>query len=307
MNIQAIINATIVIDDMRIKIYALDEALRAHNSNYDVVDVLKSGVIFPKTLVMAVGPAKGLKQISKRYPCFLREGFAYVTTGTNVLYARSGSTKSELLIEHKTAIIYLAADGDWISVADGESSFSLYHEKCFEFGIPIFTSSVRSCAVSSNFQLVVCGTRDGSLLFCSLNLQIVVKIVDLHRRPIKICITPSWGFVCVYLREVTEGVLKHMLALYTVNGEHIREIEIPGRLVAWNVWVDSEGFDHIAMGLEDGRCYFFEAFWLEIGQPWFEVPGCIAGIAFAQGADAAVIVSTNGQVIVVPRGEHFIE
>jgi hypothetical protein len=224
------------------------------------------------------------------------------------MHARHGVIHPEKMFQHRTPIVCVAADGDWTSVADAESSFSLYHSWKAPFSIPIFTSSVRSCAVSAPFKIVVCGTRDGSVLFCSLNLQIVVRIIDLGgRRPVRILITPGWGFVCVYIREVAEGILRHILALYTVNGEPIRQVEIPAAVIAWSSWSDDGGFDFIAIALEDGRCHFFEAFWLDVGESAFDVCKSVVGIGFAPAVQAGVIVLADGQVIVVPAYDAGIE
>jgi hypothetical protein len=147
----------------------------------------------------------------------------------------------------------------------------------------------------------VCGTRDGFLLFYSINLQLIVRTVPLgERRPIQILITPSWGFVCVYLREVIEGALKHFLALYTINGDPIRETEIPLAITTWTSWSDDHGFDRIGLALADGRCHFFEAFWLVIGEPAHILPSPAVGIGFVNSLQAGILVLASAQVVIVP-------
>jgi hypothetical protein len=311
-NAQALLTVQICVEGTRSRIYGIDEGLRCHFSNIDVVDALKSGSALrrnsmkPPRLSRAASLAFGselfkeLKAAPKRSHCFWRDGFL-IANACDVVHTRHGYAKPETLLHHRTGVVCLAADGDWISVADSESSFSLYRGGKPDFSIPIFTSSVRKCAVSAPFKLVVCGTRDGSLVFCSLSPQVLVRIVDLGgRHPIQILITPSWGFVCVYLREVTEGVLKHILALYTVNGDPIREVAIEEPIVAWAAYTDNDGFDFIGVAFDDGRCHFFEAFWLDIGEPVYEVAVRVVGIGFCKSVQAGIIVLTNGQVIIVP-------
>jgi hypothetical protein len=113
--------------------------------------------------------------------------------------------------------------GDWTAVGDRESAFALYSKHELQFSIPIFTSSIRCSAVRPDFHLAVCGTRDCSLIFCSMNRGYVTHIIQLvDCNPILVSITQGWVFVCVYMRQVKEGVLKHMIVLYTVNGGFIR-------------------------------------------------------------------------------------
>jgi hypothetical protein len=141
--------------------------------------------------------------------------------------------------------------------------------------------------------------------FCALNRGIVNQTVNLgERRPIQIVITDSWGFVLVYFRELIEGVLKHFLTLYTVNGDFIREIELEKGIAVWAVQRDEKGFDWIAMALENGRCYVFEAFWLRMGEPVYEARNRVLGIGFSWATQAVIVVVGNGEAVFLPWEEN---
>jgi hypothetical protein len=301
---RAITAAHVYPEGPRARLFLIDDALRCQSSVVDLADAVKIKLRLKSEVASAQSSGAVGKGVSCRMHCFWRDGFAFVAGASDLMHARAGAVHAEKVLQHRTPIVCVAADGDWVSVADGESSFSLYRASRHHFSIPIFKSAVRASAVSAAFKLVVCGTRDGALLFCSLNLQIVVRVVELGGGvPVRVLITPAWGFVCVYIREVAEGILKHFIALYTVNGEKVRQVEIQGAIVAWSCWADDGGFDFMAIALEDGECHFFEAFWLVIGEAACDVCKSVVGIGFAPALQAGVIVSSDGQVIVVPTDD----
>jgi hypothetical protein len=227
---------------------------------------------------------------------FSRDGFDIVANGTDVI-----APPAELRFRHRAAIICMAVDGTWTAVGDRDASFSLYDSGRYKFSIPIFTSSVRALAVSASFKLALCGTRDGSLVFCALNRGMVCRTVNIgERRPIMILVTPAWGFVLVYLRELADGLLRHMLMLYTVNGDFIREIEIKSGVAVWDARQDDEGFDWVAMALDNGDCYVFEAFWLNIGEQVFETRSTVVGIGFSRAIQTVIAVLGNGEAVFLP-------
>jgi hypothetical protein len=254
----------------------------------------------PRTLSSFHGSAREFGKPSPLF-AFNRDGFCVVRPESDeVLSVHASGTVSS--IKHRGRIVALSAAGDWTAVGDRESAFALYYRSELRFLIPIFTSSVRCCAVRPDFHLAVCGTRDRSLIFCSMNRGYVTRIIQLEDcDPILVAITEGWGFVCVYMRHVKEGVLKHIIVLYNVNGDVIRQTEIPSAVSAWAMFRDPDGFDHVVLGLADSSCYVFEAFYLELGDPvhWTKSPP--AGIAYLGEFQILVIVTVDGSVHFVPH------
>jgi hypothetical protein len=235
---------------------------------------------------------------------YSHEGFDYVANETDVMAMKPTSEQAEVRFRHRTAIVCIAVDGDWTAVGDRDASFSMYDDGQHNFSIPIFTSSVRALALSAAFRLVVCGTRDGSLVLCALNSGIVTRTVTVTgRRPIQILITPAWGFILVYFREISDGLLRHMLTLYTVNGDFVREIEIDTSIAVWSAWRDEDGFDWIAMALANGQCHIFEAFWLRIGPTLLDTRQPVVGIGFSWSLRTAIVVFADGQTLFIPWDE----
>jgi hypothetical protein len=241
---------------------------------------------------------------ANRLTCFAADGFGFVEPDSDkLLKTRPQWETPELKIKHRTRIVCVASDGDWTLIADRGSAFSMYLGETLKFTIPHFTSAVCAAAISQIFQSVVCGTTDSALLFCSLNRGYVTRIVQLKdRQPRLILVTKSWGFVCVYSGTLTNGVLKYNLALFSVNGDLIRSIDIPQAVSAWSTFVSRDGFDWIALALVDGSCYVFEAFFMrpKFRQPVFEARSAVVGIEFVKSTEILVCVLVDGQVLLAP-------
>jgi hypothetical protein len=102
------------------------------------------------------------------------------------------------------------------------------------------------------------------------------------------------------MRHLKAGVLKEILALFTVNGDLIREVEIPSPVSAWSTFASPEGFDYLAIALANRHCYILEAFYLSLGDPVIEAPAHVVGISYILDAKAAVVVSVTGSVSFIP-------
>jgi hypothetical protein len=139
------------------------------------------------------------------------------------------------------------------------------------------------------------------VLFCSLNKGFVTNVVPLEeRRPIMMIITKSWGFVIVCLRVVSESGVEYSLALFTVNGQLVRDVKIPARIVAWSCFVSDKGFDYMAIALETGPCFVFEAFYLKLGAACFESRARVLAIAVAEKLNMGAVVNAEGVMTFFP-------
>jgi hypothetical protein len=226
--------------------------------------------------------------------CYSNEGFDFVQNLTELMTTKAGSYTSDVKIRHRSAIVAIAVDGDWTLMANRDSTFSLFSGSKFKFSIQIFISVVRCCAIKIAFQLAVCGSRDGCLVFCSINRGMVTRTVSLNdNRPNLLLITHSWGFVCVCMTKLFEGELSHIIALYTVNGDLIREIKIEKEVITWST-AQHDGIDYIALALDDGRCYCFEAFYLVLGEPCYSSSIKLVGIAYDPHLKVVAIVDKQG-------------
>jgi hypothetical protein len=149
----------------------------------------------------------------------------------------------------------------------------------------------------------VSGTGDCALIFCSTVTRALVKVVRLEGGIVarKILITPAWGFVVVYGTEIVAGLMKHYILVFTINGMFVHKTEIAFRIHVWIAWASFRGFDYIAYGSEAGHIFFNEIFYLNEETPLLEqVHRAPVAIQFARDVSALVVVTRDGQVIILP-------
>jgi hypothetical protein len=181
------------------------------------------------------------------------------------------------------------------------SLYSLNDASKPRFTIPSFTSSIKSCAVSTQYHQAVCGTKDNTLIIASLSDSCITRVVDLKgRRPIKILITKGWGFIVVYNTDLSKGVLTHYITIFNINGDRIRDVEIPVPVHAWTTYRDAKGFDYIVMADDHGEIYHFEAFYANIGESIFTVPYEIDTMKYLVDECIIIAVTSDAKVIFIP-------
>ena len=169
-----------------------------------------------------------------------------------------------------------------------------------EFSIPSFSDSVKCCDISTNFHNLVCGTRDKSLMICSMNTHSIVKIVELDAKPIQLLITPSWGFIAVYMKSISIGNLSHSFAVYGTNGYLLRKVEIENGVKKMISWKDEKGFDFISYVDSQNKIFVFEAFYCEIGDPVYELSSNAIDIEYMESYHAIVALCDDGMNYVIP-------
>ena len=205
---------------------------------------------------------------------------------------------ANLVVKKKNEINSLAVEDEWLAISDFDSVVSLYKVSDrvkYQFSIPSFRDRIKCCAISQTFHLLVCGTRDCSLMLCSLTSKSIVNIVNLNdSKPILLLITPSWGFIVVHHKEVFEGHLRYFISVLTVNGEIITKTKIKSHITQWISFKNYKGFDYIIMSDSENKVYIFEAFYAKIEDPIFESKSKIINIEFLVQEKMAVILTSDG-------------
>jgi hypothetical protein len=209
---------------------------------------------------------------------------------------------SQELHVHDSDILCLASSEQWLAAAGRDAIVTLFIQSNPSSSIPLYRDQIVCVSVSSTFQLVASGTRDGFLILSSLNRASTVRVVDLSGcRPYALLITESWGFVVVCMTRLNAGAIEHVMAVFSVNGELIRSRQIPRAVTAWTSWSDADGFDRIVFATEKGKIASCEAFWLDFGDTEeFMARGKVIAIACARGEGGAVVACADGKVGFVP-------
>ncbi|KAK8894088.1 hypothetical protein M9Y10_022520 [Tritrichomonas musculus] len=118
--------------------------------------------------------------------------------------------------------------------------------------------------------------------------------------PIKVLITPSWGFIVVYCSEISVGRLKHSLLVFSLNGSFVKHCKIDGPVDYWSSWSSRSGFDYLIYTNETGHVFSTEVF---SARQTKEIYCCRSRVVAAQvSKDQSVIsiVSCDGKIALVP-------
>jgi hypothetical protein len=262
-------------------------------------------------------PIASFPPIGQRRLCAVMNDTQFIVVGEdrtelNKVDVHKGTV--QVLSPQRAEIVAIAVDGTWIATANRGSELLIYNvtvDNAPILTIPAFVSSVACCALSNGFHSVVYGTRDGSLLFCSLNSGSVTRFISVAgSRPCSILITPFWGFVVVYLTRIVDGKLQHSISLYSTNGDLIRTIVHSHAIVQWVSFTSSDGFDFVVMADAANRCFLFEAFYLNVSKELFIAPATVTSLNFLPSESTAVIATANGELILVhsePNGPSLSE
>ncbi|EAX87904.1 Beige/BEACH domain containing protein [Trichomonas vaginalis G3] len=184
-------------------------------------------------------------------------------------------SKCDVLIPQRSHVLSLSCGGEWVVVSNKDATVSFYtsdnllHPK---FSVQSFTSDVRCSAISQNFHMSVLCTRDGDTIIVSLSSYKIVKTFSIGEKwhPVSVIITPTWGFILIFATMIDEnGILNNKLFLYSVNGEFLKSCDIERSITSFETVRSPDGFDYILMSDDISNLYCFEAFYLDIGQPFF--------------------------------------
>jgi WD40 repeat protein len=194
----------------------------------------------------------------------------------------------------------LATDKSWI-VAGGDAWIVVFRDFEKLHRIQAYRDSVATCAVSQQFDLVVAGTNDGSLILWSCESGALTHAIELGKyRPIKILISPCWGFIVSYCSEIDRGVLKHHIFVHTINGLLVKRTEIVGAVDYWQVWNSAEGFDYLFYSTESGHWNVCEIYKIASPRLVHSSHSKVLAAYYSTDVGALVIGTSGSQVYFIP-------
>ncbi|OHT15010.1 Beige/BEACH domain containing protein [Tritrichomonas foetus] len=279
-------------------------SLKTRKTSNDINSLRQNSLKLPSEFVNSSQISKPCQTVRKDVYCkFSKHQFGLVSAnGYDVYIAHTNNGMANFLIHHRSEITHLASDGSkWIAIGDKDSNLTVYFKNEFKYSIQTFTKSITCLSICFGFKQIVCGTSDGSLLFCSINDRSIVRVVDLDGyQPVKVLITKNWGFVVVYMTKIDEGKLSHHLTLYSINGDLIRNVEIEHPIDRLLPYQSPDGFDYIIASDDRNNLYSFEAFYLNIKTPFYLAKSCPSSMSFIPEENIAVHVLQDGSIIFIP-------
>lgn len=221
--------------------------------------------------------------------------------GCTVYNIKTDQPQSNVIIKHNCGIVGLAADQQWIACAGKDARVALFRNYERYRSVPTFCDSIKCIAVSSAYDELVCGTRDCSLLLCSLSRGEVTQVVDLcGRTPTMVTITKGNGFILVSCDELYDGRLHHYLHLYNINGMKLGEVKIDNCVRAWDTWRTSEGIDCVILADDRGKVFAFEVFFLTLGPVLYRCKSKVKHIGAVPEQNIALAITDNAQISIFP-------
>jgi hypothetical protein len=135
---------------------------------------------------------------------------------------------------------------------------------------------------------LVYGTVAGTVHFLGIDNGLQIMEVDFGRAVDDIIITSVWGFVVV--RGGAE------IKVYSVNGEELKNAELPSKVVAWSGFASENAFDFITFACLGGEIGVFEVF----KPKQFRIIGVCSDALF-------VYYETNVKCVMVVRQSGIVE
>jgi hypothetical protein len=159
--------------------------------------------------------------------------------------------------------------------------------------IPIKTHLVKCMFASVKYDRVVVGTFDSTLFIYSISDGRFVNSVELGGKIAeKIMITKGFGFIVVSLVS--------KLAVYTINGVLISELEIDQTIYRWSQFVNKRGFDFLLVADDNGAISVFEVFNLKHNPAVFQCHTRIGVLEYADVMRGFAVATFDGSGYFVP-------
>jgi hypothetical protein len=306
LNLAKVLGAVIILDNARtVKVTGIDETGLILVSQFDITEILRrsscSAAIRPENVLCM----KATKPFVNNRPIAVVHGRDFLYVKDIDLHCVSVLTGTDSIVHRaQTAIVCFAFDGERIAIGDEDAFVKVYEFSDLQqpkFVIPSFANAVQCCAISLDFHAIVCGTKDGYLLFCSLTNGAVIRAIQVEMgSPVSILITKGWGFVLVEFTRIHRNGLTHHLALYSINGDFIRSCNLNNAITAWIAVKTSDGFDFVVLGDEDGNLHYFEAFYLELGPPFPGEKERAVALGFIEPSGIVIAVTQDGTLLFRP-------
>jgi hypothetical protein len=173
--------------------------------------------------------------------------------------------------------------------------------------ITSFRGEIVCVAMCDEFKLAASSTRDGSISLISTSTGTTSRVIEIAPKSANLLqVTTGWGFIVAHTSEMIQGIISYFIEVYTVNGDIIRRRPVTFAIKAWTQWCSIDGFDYFLVVSEKGDLYTFEAFYLDIDQPFAKVAGEIVTLKYFV-EENVLAVATESQVFFFSHGQMKME
>ena len=182
------------------------------------------------------------------------------------VFVIQGDTNATLLHIPQFRPVQLACSGDWFLTSGNDSTTSVFRIKTMsqQYTTQSYRNNALCSCINDTFKVQIIGVNDGSLIISSLGTGQTIQIIDLDAIPIRVAVTPQWGFILVEVVKTVGSISSQRLVLYSINGIFIREQEISWKISNWCFWTSPRGFDYMAILSPKGNISYAEVFYLNM-------------------------------------------
>ena len=217
-----------------------------------------------------------------------------------LLVVNSKTGYIENIINKDFEIVSFDTNSDgWLGISSKDSTVDVYNinYQLTPTTISTFKEPIKSIAFSQKFGILICGTKDNCLLFCSLclNKMKIKRMIEINGQPKSIIITDSFGFVVILATKYES----EKLILYNINGEKIRshKLENNKRITAMTKTTSVPGnFDFLIASNDENYIFVFEAFYLNLGKPIFKCKSKVIKLIYIKEESLIVAFCESGTV-----------
>lgn len=167
--------------------------------------------------------------------------------------------------------------------------------------IQTYRDSVSTCCVSQEFNVIVAGTNDGSLILWACDSAVLIRAIELGRfRPVKVLVSRCWRFIVSYCSEIVRGSLKHHIFVHSINGILLRRAEIGAAVNFWYSWFSCNGFDYLFYSTERGKWNICEIYCVAVPRLVYGSLSRVLGCYYSNDLEVLVVATIGSNVFFVP-------
>jgi hypothetical protein len=136
---------------------------------------------------------------------------------------------------------------------------------------------------------------------CSFKSGACLRAISLGgAKPIKILVTPLWGFIVVCERKDEIQGRTIGLRVLTLNGEVVWRRRLQHEIVKWTACNSEDGFDFVVFSDQGGKIWTFEV-GVELSLRQISVVAtAVIGIHFLKEEDVVVVALDGGKLEYFP-------
>lgn len=233
---------------------------------------------------------------------------------TNTIFLSNTESKQLLSIDLSKAsmesvivpnLLGITTSNEYIGLSKNDAVLDIYKNGFNDrlFSLQSYGNSITCSCLNSQYYIAINGTNNGKLILYSLNKGEIIRVIDLQANPVKLIVTPGWGFIVCFAKKIQGNKTTNNLFVLSLNGEIIQTVKIDFDVHLWHCWKSNKGFDFLAIADELGKVYGFEVFYCKVGEPLWHFESKIMMISFIKEISCIIVVTEDTHIHFVPLNE----